>query len=125
MRRLPRLIATLALATGCVTADKDTVEVRLTREAVAVKNCKFLGNVQDDDHSYAGHSNQVVGESRTTAYMRNKANALGANTILLLRPVTNIGGATQLGEAYACPAEPVAPPAPADLTAESPPKTKE
>jgi hypothetical protein len=125
MRRLPRLIATLALATGCATADKDTVDVNVTGDALAVKDCKFLGNIQDDDHSYFGHTNQVVAESRATPYMRNKANALGANTILLLRTVTNIGGAVQLGEAYACPARPATPPAPADLTAESPPKAKE
>src|SRR5262245_26274385 len=114
MRRLPRLIATLVLATGCATVDNGAEKatektVRVTKNAREVKDCKFLGKLQEEDHLSGSQLSQAVAESRATVYMRNKANAMGANTLLLIPSATNIGGSSQLGEAYACPAEPAAP----------------
>jgi hypothetical protein len=111
MRRPPRLIATLALATGCVTADKDTVVVSVTRDALALKDCKFLGNLQGDDQLNGDPVGKATAENKpplsATAYMRNKAIAMGANTILLVRGTAS--GSNDFGEAYACPAAPSAP----------------
>src|SRR5262245_62066034 len=111
MRRLPRFFATLILAAGCATSDKGVENtektVRVTKSAREVKDCKFLGKVQEEDHLSGSQLSQAVVESRATVYMRNKASSMGANTLLLIPSAMNIDGSNPLGEAYACPAEPV------------------
>ena len=131
MRRLPRFFATLVFAAGCVSTDHSAETdksaektIRVTKDSREIKDCKFLGRVQEEDHLGGSQLSQSVAESRATVYMRNKASSMGANTLLLFRSSTNLGGSGELGEAYACPAEPGASPAPARPAAESDPTAK-
>lgn len=97
------LIISAAAALGCETAQGNAAKVRITANPEAVRGCHFLGNVEGDDHWNGGTLGQGIAENNATVYMRNKANALGANVILMTRSATNSSGSNQLGEAYACP----------------------
>ncbi len=95
------------LTAGCtVAAQGNAARIRITSNPEAVRGCKFLGNVEGDDHVNGGQFGQAAAENNATVYMRNKANALGGNVILMVRSSTNTGGSNQLGEAYACPDAP-------------------
>jgi len=125
MRRLPRLFATLALVTGCATtAQNDAANIRVTRNDLEVKDCKFLGHVQGDDQLNGGPVGRATAENdravNTTVYMRNKASAMGANTILLVSSAVSSSRGDQYGEAYSCVATPTAASASADAEPQSP-----
>ena len=115
MRRLGRL--SLLLTIGCVSAQGNAAKIRITSNQFAVKDCKFLGQVEGDDHWNGGSLGQGIAENNATVYMRNQANALGADTVLMVRSSTNTSGSNQLGEAYRC-----GPPAPGSAATTEAPK---
>ena len=108
MKRSAWAAAVVLALSGCVTttATGDAAKVRITSNSEAVHGCKFLGNVRGDDHLNGGQFGQAAAEESATNEMRNRTHAMGGNVILLVRSTTNTGGSSQLGEAYACPAEP-------------------
>ena len=109
MRRLLRGPAILILAVGCATAEGNAAKVRITSNQFAVKDCRFIGNVEGDEHGWGGTMGQGIAENNATVYMRNRANAMGADTILMVRSATNTSGSNQLGEAYDCSSKPSPP----------------
>ena len=85
---LASAIAGLAVASGCASVVPRSETVLLTREAAAVSGCKEVGTVQSWlSFSFRDADNQL----------RNRALALGADTVLVSSP---FGDTT--GIAYLC-----------------------
>jgi hypothetical protein len=91
---------------GCSTHSST---IRLTTESSAVAGCTALGSVEGSDLKNRGMLYQGVAANNATVQMREDADKLGANTILVVKSLTDNSGSTQVGEAYRCPETPVAP----------------
>jgi hypothetical protein len=109
MRFISRLSCVgVGLLTGFACSTHSST-IRLTTESSAVTGCTALGSVEGSDLKNRGMLYQGVAENNATSQMRENADKLGANTILVVKSLTDNSGSTQVGEAYRCPASPATP----------------
>jgi hypothetical protein len=109
MRHISRLCSIgVGLVTGFACSTHSST-IRLTSESSAVAGCTALGSVEGSDLKNRGMLYQGVAQNNATSQMRENADKLGANTILVVKSLTDNSGSTQVGEAYSCPEVPAAP----------------
>lgn len=97
------LIMILSL-TACSTVNlsAEGSQVRLTSNSDVIRNCRYLGQVQGTDHMNGGLAGQGAAEENAMRKVRNRAAAMGADTIHLITHTTGFSGAAVRGEAYKC-----------------------
>lgn len=106
MRQLALLVVLLALA-SCVTTTltPDGAKVRVTSNPEAVHGCTLVGEVKGADHLNGGLLGQGAAQETAMRELKNRAAAMGADTVLMVTSTTNTSGSVQLGEGYRCVAK--------------------
>lgn len=104
MLRTTSMLFALSLVTGCVTTQltPEAQAVRVTTNADAVKNCKYIGAVDGSDRMNGGMVGQMAAEENANRRLRNNAAKMGANVVLMATSTTGMSGSRERGEAYAC-----------------------
>lgn len=99
--RLIAIVAVLSLS-ACASLTPKGATVRLTTNPDVVKGCQYLGEVRGTDRMWGGLAGQGVAEDNAETRLRNKAAAMGADTVFLNISSTTTSGSKQKGEAYRC-----------------------
>jgi uncharacterized protein YbjQ (UPF0145 family) len=102
------LISVLALsANSCVTTTltPEGARVRVTSNPEAVHGCTLVGEVKGADHMNGGLLGQGAAQETAMRELKNRAAAMGADTVLMVTSTTNTSGSVQLGEGYRCTAK--------------------
>jgi hypothetical protein len=87
---------------ACASLTPKGATVRLTTNPDVVKGCQYVGEVQGTDRMWGGMAGQGVAEDNAETRLRNKAAAMGADTVFLNISSTTTSGSKQKGEAYRC-----------------------
>jgi hypothetical protein len=95
------IVAVLSLS-ACASLTPKGTTVRLTTNPDLVKGCQYVGEVQGTDRMWGGLAGQGVAEDNAETRLRNKAAAMGADTVFLNISSTTTSGSKQKGEAYRC-----------------------
>lgn len=98
---LTLVLATLVFA-GCVSLTPEGAKVRVTSNQEAVRNCTLIGEVKGAEHLWGGSMGQGIAEDHAMTELKNRAAAMGADTVLMVTSSTNTSGSVQRGEAYRC-----------------------
>lgn len=105
------IIATVVLIVACA-HDSANDWIRLTSNPDVVRGCKYLGQVEDSDHSLwgSGHANENVEESIRAQAADKGANVIFLNTATATQGwLANGGSAQKQGDAYRCDDGPTPP----------------
>lgn len=100
-RRLVALVLVL-LCVGCTSLTPAGSRVRVTSNNEAVHGCTLLGEVKGADHMWGGVAGQGIAENNAWNELKNRAAAMGADTVLMVTSSTGFSGSRQIGEAYRC-----------------------
>jgi uncharacterized protein YbjQ (UPF0145 family) len=104
MRTIACSTLLLTLLTACTTLSPAAEHVRVTANPEAVHGCALLGEVKGADRMWGGAFGQGVAESNAWNELKNRAAAMGADTVLMVTSSTGFSGSRQIGEAYRCAA---------------------
>jgi len=94
------------LLASCVTTTltPEGAKVRVTTNQEAVHGCVLIGEVKGADHMNGGTMGQGAAQETAMRELKNRAAAMGADTVLMITSTTNTSGSVQLGEGYRCAA---------------------
>ena len=101
MKRLPTVLFAVVLV-GCVSLSPEGEKVRVTSNSEAVRNCTLLGEVKGAEHMWGGFAGQGIAEDNAYKELKNRAAAMGGDTVLMVTSSTGFSGSVQRGEAYRC-----------------------
>jgi len=101
-------VTLMLFATSCVSMTPEGAKVRVTANPEAVHGCTLIGEVKGAEHMWGGVAGQGIAEDHAMTELKNRAAAMGADTVLMVTSSTNTSGSVQRGEAYRCSAATVA-----------------
>jgi hypothetical protein len=103
MRTGPIVVFALVLAfASCTSLTPAGERVRVTSNADVVRGCTLLGEVKGADRMWGGYAGQGIAENNAWNELKNRAAAMGADTVFLTTSSTGFSGARAIGEAYRC-----------------------
>jgi hypothetical protein len=87
---------------ACVSLTPAGEKVRITANPDVVRNCTLIGEVKGADHMNGGLMGQGIAENHAVIELKNRAAAMGADTVMMVTGSTGFSGSVQRGEAYRC-----------------------
>jgi uncharacterized protein YbjQ (UPF0145 family) len=107
MKKETVVAISLLVLTSCVTTTltPEGAKVRVTSNQEAVHGCVLIGEVKGADHMNGGTMGQGAAQETAMRELKNRAAAMGADTVLMITSTTNTSGSVQLGEGYRCTAK--------------------
>lgn len=86
---------------GCTTVTKQGAIVRVVNNVEAVKDCKYLRQLESSS-SWGGLASGVAFDNAMNE-MKNKTAEMGGNTVYSTAMLSSWGGTRMIGDAYNCP----------------------
>jgi uncharacterized protein YbjQ (UPF0145 family) len=105
MRKAIALFAILSAACVTTALTPEGAKVRVTSNPEAVHGCTLVGEVKGADHMNGGMMGQGAAQETAMRELKNRAAAMGADTVLMVTSTTNTSSSVQLGEGYRCTAK--------------------
>lgn len=94
------LLAICLVFVSCVTVTPQGAKVRITANPEAIRTCTLLGEVRGE--TMWGGMIGGTAEEHAVNELKNRAAAMGANTVLMVTSSAGFTGSVQRGEAYRC-----------------------
>jgi len=96
------VVFALSLLVSCTSLTPAGQRVRVTSNADATRGCVLLGEVKGADRMWGGYAGQGIAENNAWNELKNRAAAMGADTVLLVTSSTGFSSSRAIGEAYRC-----------------------